>query len=95
MTTIRATVSGGRLELDVPPDWPDGIEVEIHPIEQGMADALSPEEIANALAALDRIEPFDMTEEEQASWEAERRARKDREKNEFASHLDELRRHWQ
>jgi hypothetical protein len=32
MTTLRATIKGGRLELDVPQDWPDGTEVEIHPI---------------------------------------------------------------
>ncbi len=34
MTTITATIKGRRLELDVPADWPDGIEVEIHPLDQ-------------------------------------------------------------
>lgn len=34
MTTIIATIKGRRLELDVPADWPDGTEVEIHPLEQ-------------------------------------------------------------
>src|SRR2546426_47296 len=32
MTTIKATIKGRRLELDVPAEWPDGIEVEIHPL---------------------------------------------------------------
>ena len=33
MTTIKATIKNRRLELDVPPDWPDGTEVEIHPLD--------------------------------------------------------------
>jgi hypothetical protein len=35
MTTLRATIKGGRLELDVPLDWPDGTEVEIQPVQRG------------------------------------------------------------
>jgi hypothetical protein len=35
MTTIKATVKGRRLELDAPADWPDGTEVEIHPLGRG------------------------------------------------------------
>jgi hypothetical protein len=78
MTTIKATVTGRRLELDVPADWPDGTEVVIHPVQRGAsqdAEAMSPEEIARTLAAMDRVEPFDMSDAEQAAWEAERVAR--------------------
>lgn len=32
MTTIKATIKGRRLELDVPADWPDGTEVEVVPV---------------------------------------------------------------
>jgi hypothetical protein len=32
MHTIKATVTAGRLEVAVPADWPDGTEVEIHPV---------------------------------------------------------------
>ena len=35
MTMLRATIKGRRLELDVPADWPDGTEVEIHPMSAG------------------------------------------------------------
>jgi hypothetical protein len=34
MTTVKATIKGRRLELDAPADWPDGTEVEIHPLDQ-------------------------------------------------------------
>jgi len=61
MTTLRTVVQGRRVEVDVPPDWPDGAEVEIHPVEQGRNGAeapMSPEEIARTLAAMDQITPF-------------------------------------
>jgi hypothetical protein len=88
MTTIKATVQHRRLELDVPPDWPDGTEVVIHPLQphsNGDAAQLSPEEIARTLAAMNDVEPFDMTDAELAAWEADLRARKGREKAEFAA----------
>ena len=31
MTTVKATIKGRRLEVELPVDWPDGTEVEIHP----------------------------------------------------------------
>lgn len=34
MTTITATVVGGRLEVKVPTDWPDGAQVVIRPVVQ-------------------------------------------------------------
>jgi hypothetical protein len=97
MTTIKATVSGGRLELDVPADWPDGTEVEILPLrigEHGDDDKMSPEEIARTLAAMDQMAPFEMTDAERAAWEAERQSRKDRDKAQFAEHAEKLRRMW-
>jgi hypothetical protein len=98
MMTIKTTVKDRRLEVDAPADWPDGTEVEIHPIEQpknGDADAMTPEEIARTLAAMDLVGPFDMNNAEQAAWDAERQARKDSEKAQFAEHADELRRAWE
>ncbi len=98
MTMLRATISGRRLELDVPADWPDGTEVEIHPIERGTVggtEVMSPEEIARTLAAMDQIEAFDMTEGELAAWEADRRSRKEQDKARFAEHAEKLRSQWE
>jgi hypothetical protein len=97
LTTIKATIIGRRLELDVPADWPDGTEVAIHPLGQdanAADDKLTPEEIARTLAAMDQIVPI-MTEAEQASWEAELRARKEREKAQFTEHAEKLRKLWE
>ena len=96
-TTIKATVSGGRLELIVPTDWPDGTEVEIHPLSDcshADDDRLSAEEIAQTLAAMDRIEPFEMPDAEFAAWELDRQSRKEREKVEFFEKGENLRRMW-
>jgi hypothetical protein len=98
MTTLKATIKGGRLELDVPPDWPDGTEVEIHPIQRGTSGAselMSPEEIAGTLAAMDQIEGFELTNAEIAAWEADRQARKEQDKARFAAHAEELQRQWE
>ncbi len=36
-TTIKATIRGRRVEVEVPADWPEGTQVEIHPpIEPGI-----------------------------------------------------------
>ena len=90
MTTIRATVRGGRLELERPIDLPDGTKLDI-PIPE-TDDLASPEEIARGLAAMARMIPFDMSEEEREAWEAERRERKEWEKAKFFDRAESMRR---
>jgi hypothetical protein len=96
VTTIKAVIRDRHLELDVPADWPDGTEVEIRPLLHSNLESefMSPEEIAQALAAMDQVIPFDMTEAEEEAWEAERLARKELEKSEFCSHAEKLRQEW-
>jgi len=97
MTTIQATVTGRRLELDVPADWPDGTQVDVHPLPNGAADGdvMPPEEIARLLAAMDQLEPLDLTDAEWVAWETQRQASKDWEKAHFAEHAEKLQRMWQ
>ena len=99
MNAITATVKGGRLDLQVPVDWPDGTEVEIRPVAQAGANGedgpMTPDEIARTLAAMEKVEPFVLTDEERAAIEAERRARKEREKARFNDHADKLRGTWE
>jgi hypothetical protein len=63
----------------------------------GLADdgPMTPEEIAAPLEAMDKIEPLDMSDEERAAWEAERRAQKEWEKAHFLEHAEKLRGMWQ
>ena len=83
---IKAVVKGGRLEVEVPADWPDGTEVEVCPLAPAVEDdagMMSGEEIAETLAAMDRVEPLEVTAAERAAWEAERAGRTRREKARF------------
>lgn len=97
MTSLKAIIKDRRIELAAPLEWPDGTEVEIHPVGQpnNGSIAMSPEDIARTLAAMDKVEPLEMTEAEEAAWQAERRARIEREKQRFADHAEELRRQWE
>ena len=98
MTMIKATIKGGRLEVDVPADWPDGTQVEVYPLGPGTQDdgeVMSAEDIAQTLAAMDQVEPLEITDAERASWEAECEVRTRREKSRFAEHAENLRRLWE
>jgi hypothetical protein len=101
MTTITAIIRNGQLELPEPLDLPDGTKVEIRlpgpeELDSGSDnDPMTPEEIARTLAAMDKIEPLEVTPEEEAALEADRQARKDWEKAQFAEHADLLRKVWE
>ena len=74
MTTIKATVRNGRIEVDEPLDLSDGTELLI-PLPNGSQEReqdrpMTPEEIARVLAAMAKIEPFDWTDEERAAADA-------------------------
>lgn len=68
----KGIIRNGRVEVAELIDLPDGAEVTI----SGPANADSPdrpmnaEEIAATLAAMDKVEPFDMTDEERAAADA-------------------------
>jgi hypothetical protein len=72
MNAIRATVMQGRLELKVPPDWPDGTEVLIEPTtvpeeKVGIDESEwrdDPESLADWDVWIKAIEPFELTPEE-------------------------------
>jgi len=100
MSTIKATVRDGRIELDEPIDLPDGTELWI-PMPNGAVEPaaddgpMSANEIARVLAALDQIIPFDRSAKEEARLEADRLARKAWEKAHFDEHADKLRGMWE
>jgi hypothetical protein len=102
MTTVTAIVRNGKLELTRPIELPNGTEVEILLPEPGGTDAASDkdgpmtsEEIARTLAAMEKIEPLEMTEEERAALEADRQARKEWKKAHFDERAKKLRRTWE
>jgi len=67
-TLIRGIVRDGKVEVNDRIDLPEGTEVAISPLDDDTPP--SPEEIARVLAAMDKLEPFEMTPEEVADHEA-------------------------
>jgi hypothetical protein len=102
IVVVKGVIREGRVEVDEPVNLPDGSEVTITGFPHGKFVGLpdndrppTPEEIAADLAAMDEIEPLELTDEELAAWEAERQARKEWEKAHFEEHSETLRRMWE
>lgn len=73
MNAIRATVKSGRLELDAPPEWPDGMQVLIEPAATSQVIGVDesqrkddPDSLADWDAWIKTIEPLEFTSEERA-----------------------------
>jgi hypothetical protein len=82
MKAIRGVVKNGRVEVDAPPDWPDGtpVRVELGLNDPSKDDDESPETIEEIQAWLHwyhTLEPILMTPEEEAAWEADRKMQKE------------------
>ena len=99
MNAIKTTYHNGQFIPDQPVDWPEGKRVVIapadHPGLNGIAEveqANDPESIARWLDELDAIPSLEMTAEEEAQWQAARKAQKDFEKTAFFEHGEKLRR---
>jgi hypothetical protein len=102
MIVVKAIVKNGKIELEAPNNWPEGTEVRIEPIPASGSIGIrdedwpnTPEGIARHLALMDGIEPLDITLEEEAEWEAARKAQKDFEKARFDEHVEKLRKDWE
>jgi predicted DNA-binding antitoxin AbrB/MazE fold protein len=103
MKTVRAVYENGVFRPTEPLELPEHSLVEfeprsLEPSETGELSGLreedwpdTPEGIARHLSLMDRIEPLDFTSEEEADWEAARKARKDLEKTRFAEQAEALR----
>ena len=93
MGAIKATWKNGQVVLETPADWPEGrrlvVAEEPAPDDDNQAD--DPESIARWIAAVDAIPPLEMTAEEEAEWQAARKAQRDLEKSTFNERADKLR----
>ena len=74
---VKGIVLKGRVEVAEPIDLPDGSEVTITGKANGQLRTssdgdrpMSSDEISATLAAMNKVEPFEMTDEERASADA-------------------------
>jgi hypothetical protein len=88
----------GQILLDEPAAWPNGCKLQVIPIRRatnlgGIPDdqwPRDPQGIAELLERMDRIEPFEMTPEEEADWLAWRQKNKDYELANFDKRVEGL-----
>jgi len=97
MTMVKTRVQAGRVELAVPSDWPNGMEVEIRPVTQCGKDddPMSPEEIARVLAGMDAMQPLDKNSGVFKNTERLISERKMRDKADFAHRMEKLKKAWE
>lgn len=72
MNTIKATIRNGRIDVPAPRELPDGTEVMLTIAKSEDDRLLTPDEIARTLAAMDRLQPWDLPEDVAAEldeWE--------------------------
>jgi len=96
--TIKGFIQNGQVVLPRPAELPDGTEVQILSVNgmesQDKDQPQNPEEIARVLALMDQVQPFEMTEQERAAWQADRQARQQWETTHFNEHSDKLKKIW-
>jgi hypothetical protein len=100
MSAIRGKVTGGKIEIPAPPDWPDGLEVEVRPADEEFGctedeQGDDPESIAEWLAWYDTVQPLILTPEDEARWAAARQAQKEYELSKWDEHSEKLRKMWE
>jgi hypothetical protein len=110
MSAIEGTVKNGQIIPSERIDWPDGTRVRIEPVpasgdgggtgpdDLGMSEVEQgddPEAVARWIAEFDAIPPLQMTPEEEAEWQAARRAQKEFEMAQFKERAEKLRRMWE
>src|SRR5580704_17765100 len=81
MNAILSVVKSGRVEVDAPPDWPEGSPVRVELGLNGKATdeerTETPEEIEAWLRWYHSLEPIFMKPVEEAAWEADRKLQKE------------------
>src|SRR5262245_34992963 len=103
MNALQGIIKNGQVLLDGPALLPEGTRVEVHPVSAegghlGMSEAdwpTTPEGIAALLSRMDQIGPGWLSPEDEASWRADLRSQKERDKKQFLQHGDDLRRMWE
>jgi hypothetical protein len=85
MEKAFATLRNGQVELDETVDWAEGTRLEVSPTppKLGLGESewpKTPEERAAWVEWLNSLEPFDMTPEELAAFEAGLKASKEKQK---------------
>jgi hypothetical protein len=99
MTILKGIIHDGQVVLPQPTDLPEGTEMQTVPMYLAESaddeQSMTADQIARTLAAMECVQPFEMTGLERAVIEADRLARKEWEKSRFFENADRLRGMWE
>src|SRR5262249_23093733 len=97
---IKGTYRNGQIILTEPANWAEGTEVLVEPVARDQPSGLKEEDwptdtesFAGCSEKFEAIPPLAMTSEEEAQWQAARKARKDYELSRWKTQhtkIDEL-----
>jgi hypothetical protein len=99
MTTIKAIVRSGRIEVIEPIDLPDGTELTIPiPDPSGSLEIPNNDESPEAIEAwirwYDSLEPLELSPAERAAWDAARREQKQLELAQWEKRSQQIEEHF-
>lgn len=96
MIAVHAKWKDGRVIVEDIVDWPDGCELEVRPVSVNDLDddfqPNDPEGIERWIAEFQAIPPLEMTDEEEAEWQAARQAQRELELQTFHQRADRIQR---
>ncbi len=71
MTPVNAVVRNGKIEIAAPIEFTDGTEVRVW-LDVAAQDEgpMSPDEIERTLAAMNQVQPLEITDEERQQWQS-------------------------
>jgi hypothetical protein len=103
MNALQGTVRNGQVVFDEPVELPEGMRVEVLPVDAGRPMVGMREEdwpttaegIAALLARMDKVEPGWLSPEDDAAWRTALREQKNAEKARFFEDAEKLGRMWE
>lgn len=103
MSSQLGTIKNGQIILDRPASFPDGIRVEVFPMNEtqtnlGMREEdwpSTPEGITALLSQMDQVETGWLSPDDDSNWRASLRSQKEMEKNQFLNDVEKLRKVWE
>ncbi len=95
MIAVHAKWKDGQVIVEDAVDWPEGCELEIRPVSVNGSDvdvvgSNDPAAIARWIAEFEAIPPLQMTAEDEAEWQAARRAQREFELRTFDQRADQI-----
>ena len=95
MIAVHARWKAGRVVVEEAVDWPEGCELEVRPVAVNGSNAddvesNDPAAIERWIAEFQSVSPLEISAEEEAEWQAARKAQREFELKTFDQRADQI-----